>query len=889
MGRKATQRLVAAILLAFAAPFLSAQTNSEQADSLVRLLNASFIEQYEAPGGEAVRKAVQATFLHNGTYLSCDSSLWYTERKIINCLGNVSLTQGDTQLTSEKLDYLIDEDLAQFRGGVVQLTNDNDNILRTRILDYNTRDSLAIFKGGAAMRSAEGQIIESDDGSYNSKTKLFNFRGKVSMYTDSTFVRTTILDYDSDPQIATFPEYVDFWRSDNMLSASKGWYDRAKELFFFTGKVHGQSPTQESWSDSLYYYRSTNDVLMLGAAQVQDSTRNFATLSEYLFYEDSLSRATLRTNVAVASWSERNGQIDTSYFGADTLIYQGIRRCDIPESTVQLSQKRRSDFAGDPVAEFRRRAAEEAAQEQEEQQKAARPNAPKPKTPEPSDNPEPEAPSSAEPQAASSKEAAATQAATNPEAAADSLSSAAGKTAQSDSLSIQGGGLRDGLSLSGTQRDSLLANSDSLGFQLDSLAAALDSLALLPPPDTSRVGFIRGIGDVKVFRSDMQLRCDSLSFCELDSIALLYKSPIVWNEGRRQYRSDSLFVLMGKEGIEKANLISNAFITVQEDSTYYDQIRSLEVMAYFDSDSNLSRFDALGGVSALFYLWEGEEGQKAIATVNKVESKMLSATMKDGELERAYYFQSPKNDAYPVVQLPSKDHTLKGYSWEPDQRPKSRYDISTLELRQSERSHYNARPQAAFPLTDLFFPGYMNELKSGLAAQKERKRIARARRDSLEVQIDTSLIISADSLALSERQLDSASLAPKSQSDSLQVSPGADPEPGEEMMSDAELRRAMRIARRDARWSELDKRDAERAAAREAKREARRKRREERASARKARQEARDEALLQRYIDYYQKRKDKDEQRQAKVKPSRQRIQGIEGGRDLRAAFEREE
>ena len=56
--------------------------------------------------------------------------------------------------------------------------------------------------------------------------------------------------------------------------------------------------------------------------------------------------------------------------------------------------------------------------------------------------------------------------------------------------------------------------------------------------------------------------------------------------------------------MEKVSLMSNAFVHNQQDSVHYDQIRSTEMMAYFDADSQLSRFDALGGASALFYLEE---------------------------------------------------------------------------------------------------------------------------------------------------------------------------------------------------------------------------------------------------------------------------------------------
>ncbi|MBQ1936973.1 MAG: hypothetical protein II355_04335, partial [Bacteroidales bacterium] len=303
---------------------LSAQEQTEQADSLVRLLNAEYLEQYEE-GDDQVRKAMKATFLHNGTYLSSDSSLWYRNTNIINFLGNVKLIQGDAELTSEKLDYYVDEDRAEFRGSVVQMRNEKDNILRTRILDYNTKDSVAIFSGGAAMKSEDGQIIESDNGSYDNAKEYFTFDGNVNMFTDSTFIKTNALEYDSAKDKAWFIEAISFWREENMLSASKGWYDRAEQTFFFRDKVHAISQEQESWSDSLYYYESSGDVLMKGVVQIQDTTRSTASLSDYVFYQDSLKRITLKNRAAVVMWEQKDSNIvDTTYMGADTIVIYSV-------------------------------------------------------------------------------------------------------------------------------------------------------------------------------------------------------------------------------------------------------------------------------------------------------------------------------------------------------------------------------------------------------------------------------------------------------------------------------------------------------------------------------------------------------------------------------------
>ena len=855
MGTKSQRRrLILAALFLIAAPlFLSAQDNTGQKDSLVRLISAKSLEQQETPEG-LVRKAMGATFLHNGTYLISDSSMWYLDSSIIKCRGNVRLLQGETELTSERLDYLIDEDLAQFRGAVVQLRNKQENILRTNILDYNTRDSMAVFSGGASMKSENGQIIESDNGRYLNPDEYFFFDGNVNMFTDSVFVKTTALEYDSTIEKAWFTAYIDFWNEGNMLSADGGWYESQPDIFFFDGDVHALSEAQESWSDTLYYYRKPGDVLMLGSAQLQDTTRSVASVSDYLFYEDSLARVTLKKQAAVALWTEEEGQLDTTYFGADTLVYYTVRRCDIPEAEVEAARARLETILADPVADYRKRAAEEAAAAKEEAERKKEEQMFGPR-------------SAARGQASASEEKAPPEEKAAP---ADSLSAA-------DSLSVG----RDSLS---AMRDSLATGLDSLATGLDSLAVGADSLAvadsLAAPLDTTRIGYLMGIGNARIFRRDMQVRSDSVRFCELDSIARFYKNPIVWNEGNRQYTSDSLFVLIRNNAADRASLMSNAFITVEEDTVHYDQIRSTEVMAYFNEDAALRRFDALGGVSALFYLEENDE----IATVNKVESTMLSANFADGELESVYYFEAPKSDAYPVVQLPPEDSRLRGFNWQPDLRPASPEDITTLKVRRSERRHYESIPRPEFIQTERFFPGMMQNLYDGLEAAERRKRLAEQRRREAEqaeemmadsLAMSDSLAVGVDSLALADSLAASDSLAV---ADSLAASVSE-----EEFMSEAELRRAARIARRDARWAELDARDAEKAALKQRRREERLKKKEERKARIRARQEARDARLLQKYIEKFEKQKERDE-REQEPEPAGERSPGIEVRGELSAA-----
>ncbi len=902
--------LPALLLLAAVATGLSGKHQappSKDPASKVTLISARSAQLLEQ-GGQDFRKVTgPAKFFHNNTYLLCDSALWNVTTNIIDAMGHVQIIQNRTRLKSETLQYVVDEDLAKFRGALVELEDKDHNTLRTRYLDYNTKDSVAVFQNGGSMRDKDGQIIESNYGSYDSKANLFVFNDAVNMYADTTFIKTSRLEYRSDLNTAYFGYATDMWQDDNMLSANDGWYDRSRELFFFRRNVHLLTKDQEIWSDSLYYFRSLNDLELLGRVEMRDTTRNAYALAGRMVYTDSLNRMQLTRDPAVMSVSEEGAKKDTVYLGGDRLTYEGIRRCDIPEGEVSNADRRLKDLSGDPVSEYRRKAAEAAAKAAAEAA-ANDPNRPPdiPGRGAKAPMAGPGAPAPAGP----AREVVA------PPRAADTAARAA---APADTLQAPPDTLR---ALSDTLQaplDSLLAAADTLLATADSLAAPADTLQapqevpealeapldstqvqapadssqVAAPLDTTRISFLRAAGRVKMFRSDSQFVCDSMVFNELDSLVRLYKDPIVYNEGNRQYTADSIFVFIHNQRMERANLLSTAFVTIQEDSLLYDQISGTEMVAYFDSTSALSRFDALGGATALFFLMEKD----ALATVNKVETKMLSALFKDGDIERTFYFEDAKSDAYPVVQMPKEERKLKDFRWEPERRPKGRADITPLVPRAGQRTSYLSRPHATFRQTDIYFPGYINSVYKQIAyrdsmevvrAHEARLReaaqkraladsLAAAAADSLRMAADSTLLAAADSLLASPDSLKAAADSLKALPDSLatQLGAAADslqaaaPQPTRaELREQERQRKAEERARRkaekqaalEAKWAQEDSLYEARQAAKALRKLEKERAAKLRALKRLERKAQRERRLLEMYIDRERRRKEQRQQ-----------------------------
>lgn len=944
------RRLAYSLILLLVSFGLSAQ-NTEQKDSLVRLLGCDELQQVEEYG-QSYRKALgHARFEHNSTLLICDTALWNVNQNVINAFGNVQIIQNNTVLSSESLDYLIDQNLAQFRGALVQLRDKDGNTLRTTDLDYNTKDSVAVFRNGGALRDKDGQIIESDDGHYYSKLKTFSFTNNVNMYTDSIFVKTDDLDYNTGTNVATFGTGTNAWRDNNMLSSQAGFYERTLEKFTFFRNVHILTENQEAWADTLVYYRVPNNVEMFGHVELLDTTRNVAAVAGYVQYIDSLSFIKLTREPAVIAISEQGEKRDTAYIGADTLILRSIPKCDVDSSEISNSASRLKEINVDPVTEYRRKAYEAAKAAAEEARKKR----------------EEEDPNAA---GASDRGASAVKPGGKPtgKPAGKATGTAIGKTAgttagktgdNSGGKAISKYGKLSGDAMIGdpvtkgrqglpapwddvieyapprfqlpdtlkTSPDTVRVPSDSLAAKTlsavtepvsvtepaevtnpqspDSLTVPTDSLTVpgdslhvptdslsLAPKDSTKISFIYGIRNVKVFRNDMQVACDSLAYTDLDSLIRLYENPIIWNEIKRQYSADSITVIVKNRSIDRASLMSNAFIIVQEDTLSYDQIRGTEMMAYFDSTGALRRFDSMGGASGVFYI----EENGSLATVNKFESKMLTATLKDGNIQDLNYFDAVKTDAYPVVQMKKDEKILKGFDWQPDKRPKGPEDITPYKPRESQRKVYENVPRAEFAQTDIYFPGHMNSVYKMLARQDSLKRVRNAERRRLEAErkaeaarIADSLriVAAADSLALADSLARADSLALRdslasrdslarqdslvvsdslsvSKADSLANDPSAIKKAEQERKkAEREKARKDRQAAKEARWAELDARDAAKAKAKEEK--ALKKKRQRTLKTLKAmeKRRAKEERMLERYKARYEKQKARKAARKA--------------------------
>lgn len=236
---------------------------------------------------------------------------------------------------------------------------------------------------------------------------------------------------------------------------------------------------------------------------------------------------------------------------------------------------------------------------------------------------------------------------------------------------------------------------DSLKVDKESIYISSEDSTVQEAPQYHR--FIKAYKNIKFYRQDIQGVCDSLEFNSIDSIIRLYKNPALWHD-KNQFTADSIQLIISNGSLNKADLLSNAFVISREDSIHFNQIKGADIVAYFN-EGKLTRFDAYGGVNILFFF----EEDSIITTMNAKKCRLMTATINDGKIERIRYFENIDSDAYPVIDLERSKMMLSGFRLRDEERPKKRSDIFNRRTKHSRIEEIKNIITPTFRFTQTFF------------------------------------------------------------------------------------------------------------------------------------------------------------------------------------------
>jgi lipopolysaccharide export system protein LptA len=202
----------------------------------------------------------------------------------------------------------------------------------------------------------------------------------------------------------------------------------------------------------------------------------------------------------------------------------------------------------------------------------------------------------------------------------------------------------------------------------DSLYLHADTL--LSEVDTSGTKYIKAFYGVRIYKSNLQGKCDSMSYSLADSVIRLYYEPVLWSD-ENQITAEYIEIQTEKRQAKTMYLERSSFITSEVDTSKFDQIKGKNMTCHF-KNNELYRIDVNGNGQTVYY--PSDENDELIGA-NKAECSDMIIFLKDGKVNTISFLKKPDAVLYPIETAPINELLLKGFHWFEGLRPRDKYDI----------------------------------------------------------------------------------------------------------------------------------------------------------------------------------------------------------------------
>ncbi len=198
----------------------------------------------------------------------------------------------------------------------------------------------------------------------------------------------------------------------------------------------------------------------------------------------------------------------------------------------------------------------------------------------------------------------------------------------------------------------------------DTLRVAADTLVSIDRPQLPQKKLL-AYPQVRIFRPDLQGRCDSLVYDRLDSLIYLFQDPVLWSEGN-QIQGDTVQVHMLQNRIHRMITRQSSFIVSRDSLKNYNQVKGRHMVAYFDDQNYLSRIEVDGNGQSIYFALEGDT---VLAGMNRVDCSDMLVRLRENKMQEIVFINQPDARFIPPHELREPDRRLKGFRWRSQERP----------------------------------------------------------------------------------------------------------------------------------------------------------------------------------------------------------------------------
>jgi lipopolysaccharide export system protein LptA len=645
-----------------------------QGQTKIELIQSSKLTVDAKSGQYFVKNPI---FRQDNATLACDSAVWYKDRNFFEAFKNVHINQGDTlNIYSDFLDYDGNKKHAHLSSNVKMI--DPTSTLTTNVLDYDMQPKIGTYVNGGKIVNKD-VVLTSKNGWYFANSKDAYFRYNVKVVTPQSVITSDTLRYNTFTNWTYFYGPTNIKGKDDNLYTENGAYNTSNENAYFGKKNLYTQGTKSLKGDSLYYFgkigygKAVKNIVFM---DTEDKTLLRGQLGEYYKADE---RVVVTKNAWFAmgtkdSITVNNKKIpDSLFLGADTLQAQMVLQKTLTLLSKPIIQKDNEVGSEDEAAKALKE------KEKAEARKASKNTTKSPTSVTGNKQLSRKERKEAEKQAESLKKnplpvkLSDSTKVLNDSLKTDSLKKQLGITTAQQKVETKIDSTKAGkqnVAKSKANQPTKVTPSANAKQKLNTNTSKKDSIVAFNPADTVRTRVIKAFHNVRVYKSNMQAKADSLFYTAADSALRWYKNPMLWSEGSQQ-TGDTIHVFFKNNKINSFQVLQNGFIVnVETDSTKFNQVKGKRITGFFVK-GELKNMYVDGNAESMYYN-KKENGE--YDNLSQSVSSRIKFSFANKELTDVTTIKGNEGAVYPIDKLP-KEVLLTGFIWKPELRPVSKADI----------------------------------------------------------------------------------------------------------------------------------------------------------------------------------------------------------------------
>lgn len=205
---------------------------------------------------------------------------------------------------------------------------------------------------------------------------------------------------------------------------------------------------------------------------------------------------------------------------------------------------------------------------------------------------------------------------------------------------------------------------DTLYLTADTLIAIEDKQVSGSTDDV-----ILAYNNVKIYKSDLQGKADSIAYHSIDSTIYFYNKPVFWSYDN-QITADTIRMVLNDQKFDKMYIDHNAFIAAEDTLGNYNQLKGRDMVAHFKGNK-IDYIDIEGNGESLYF---AIDDSLQLVGMNYIKCSHMRIDMDNENLSKISFFMEPTGLFYPPHEITADGKELADFTWRIAEQP-TREDV----------------------------------------------------------------------------------------------------------------------------------------------------------------------------------------------------------------------